>query len=338
MVYDAATCLDASGGTGLDGDPIIIWSCHGGPGLPGANQTWTYTAAGELKGINGKCIAIVGSPSVDGSGLALAACTGVAAQKFDVGTTAPTNQPPVAAFTPGCTGLTCTFTDGSTDGDGTIATRSWTFGDGGTSTQVSPSHTYAAGGTYTVILTVTDNGNATGTRSLAITVTAPANVPPTANFTSSCTNLTCTFTDRSTDTDGTLSAWSWTFGDGSTSTARNPSRTYAAAGTYTVTLKVTDNRGGTNQKSASVTVTKPPSIVLTVSGRTDATKQYMTLDWTGARGTNVDVYRNGVLIKATPNDGHYVNSRTFRGAASYTYKICETGSTVCSNQATVVFN
>jgi PKD repeat protein len=237
-----------------------------------------------------------------------------------------------------CTGLTCTFTDGSTDGDGTIATRSWTFGDGGTSTQVSPSHAYTAGGTYTVTLKVTDNGNATGTSSKAITVTATPNAPPTANFTSSCTNLTCTFTDRSTDTDGTLSAWSWTFGDGSTSTARNPSRTYAAAGNYTVTLKVTDNRGGTNQKSASVTVTKPPSIVLRVSGRTEANKQYMTLDWTGARGTNVDVYRNGALIKSTSNDGHWVNSRTFQGAASYTYKICETGTTVCSNQATVVFN
>jgi len=329
-VYDAATCLDASGGAGLDGAPIIIWPCHGGP-----NQTWTYTAAGEFRGINGKCIAIVGSPSVDGSGLALAACTDVAAQKFDVGTP---NQPPVAAFTPGCTDLTCTFTDASTDADGTIATRSWTFGDGGTSTQVSPSHAYTAGGTYTVSLKVTDNGTATGTSSQAITVTATANAAPTADFTSSCTNLTCTFTDRSTDTDGTLSAWSWTFGDGSTSTARNPGRTYAAAGTYTVTLKVTDNGGGTNQKSASVTVTTPSGIVLTVSGRTDATKQYMTLDWTGARGTKVDVYRNGPLLTKTPNDGHYVNSRNFQGPASYTYKICETGSTVCSNQATVVFN
>ena len=81
--------------------------------------------------------------------------------KFDIGTPPVPNPPPVAAFTSRCTGLTCTFTDGSTD-DGTIAARRWSFGDGGTSTQTSPSHPYASG-TYTVPLTVTDDKGATGT-------------------------------------------------------------------------------------------------------------------------------------------------------------------------------
>jgi hypothetical protein len=86
-VYDAATCLDASGTRGRNGDPIIIWPCQGGPGVPGPNQTWTYTAAGGFIGIKGKCIAIIGSPSTNGSTLALATCADVAAQKFDVGAT-----------------------------------------------------------------------------------------------------------------------------------------------------------------------------------------------------------------------------------------------------------
>jgi PKD repeat protein len=82
------------------------------------------------------------------------------------------NQPPAASFANSCTDLACTFTDTSTDADGTIASRSWNFGDGTTSTAANPSKTYAAAGTYTVTLTVTDNSGATSSSARAITVTA----------------------------------------------------------------------------------------------------------------------------------------------------------------------
>ncbi|MGN6654010.1 MAG: pre-peptidase C-terminal domain-containing protein [Rhodanobacter sp.] len=81
-----------------------------------------------------------------------------------------------------------------------------------------------------------------------------SNVPPTANFSDSVSNLTVNFTDSSSDSDGSIASRSWNFGDGSTSTATNPSHTYAAAGTYSVSLTVTDNDGATNTKTASVTV------------------------------------------------------------------------------------
>jgi Zn-dependent metalloprotease/PKD repeat protein len=84
--------------------------------------------------------------------------------------------------------------------------------------------------------------------------TATANQPPVANFTSSVSGLTATFTDSSTDSDGSIASRSWDFGDGTNATQTNPSKTYSAAGTYTVKLTVTDNAGATNTKTGSVTV------------------------------------------------------------------------------------
>ena len=88
------------------------------------------------------------------------------------GSSGTTNSAPTSSFAYSCTGLSCGFTDQSTDSDGSIAAWSWTFGDGATSTAQSPSHTYAAGGTYTVTLTVTDDKGATGTSSQSVTVSS----------------------------------------------------------------------------------------------------------------------------------------------------------------------
>jgi PKD domain/Calcineurin-like phosphoesterase len=98
--------------------------------------------------------------------------------------------------------------------------------------------------------------------------TAPApNQAPRAAFTQSCGGLTCSFTDQSTDGDGTVVAWSWDFGDATTtSTTRHPSHTYAAGGTYAVTLSVTDDDGAINATSHAVTVTTPPVSMPLVGG------------------------------------------------------------------------
>jgi len=148
---------------------------------------------------------------------------------------------PVADFTAAptscCAPLTVQFTDQSTTTPGSIVAWDWDFGDGSSSTAQNPSHTYAAG-TYTVTLTVTDEHGCT-------------NAPPTAAFEatplSCCAPLDVDFSDLSTAGDNPITGWDWDFGDGSSSTAQNPSHTYAA-GTYTVTLTVTDEHGCTHHR------------------------------------------------------------------------------------------
>ena len=169
-------------------------------------------------------------------------------------TGAVANVAPTASFTSSCTDLTCNFNGaGSSDSDGSISSYSWSFGGSG----VTASNTYASAGTYAVTLTVTDNDGASDSVTNNVSVTAPpVNVAPTASFTSSCSDLACSFNaSGSSDSDGSISSYSWSFG-GSGVTASN---TYASAGTYAVTLTVTDNGGLTNSVTNNVTVTAPPT-------------------------------------------------------------------------------
>jgi serine protease len=82
----------------------------------------------------------------------------------------------------------------------------------------------------------------------------PVDNPPAANFTFSCTGLSCSFNGSSSTDDNGITSYSWTFGDGGTGSGVNASRTYAAAGTYNVTLTVTDTASQSNARTQAVTV------------------------------------------------------------------------------------
>jgi PKD repeat protein len=176
-------------------------------------------------------------------------------------TAPPQNQPPSAAFTFSCSTLACSFNGtGSTDDKG-VVTWTWDFGDGSTGTGSTVSHTFGGADTYHVQLTVNDADDATDavTHDVTVTGTPPANQKPTAVFTSSCTQLSCTFSGGgSSDPDGSVTGWAWTFGDGTTGSGSSVSHTYGSANTYQVTLTVTDNQGlAGDPVTHPVTVTAP---------------------------------------------------------------------------------
>jgi len=171
-------------------------------------------------------------------------------------------QPPVAdAGGPysGKTGLPIQFDgSGSADSDGTLSAYDWDFGDGNVGSGVTPVHTYAVAGDYTVTLTVTDDTGRSDSASAPVQVTDAVNQAPTADPGgpySAQPGASVSFDGNgSADGDGSIVAYAWNFGDGTSGSGPEPTHAYAAEGDYLVTLIVTDD-AGTDSTMASTQVT-----------------------------------------------------------------------------------
>ena len=236
--------FDATGSLASAGSSIesYTWDFTGDltPDLSGSIVSWTFNA----KGTHVVTLLVVDSVGNTDSDTSLVTIQ---------------NRAPTAAFAYGPSNPTVkddiTFADTSVDPDGTIASWTWEFGDGSTSTLPSPTHRYSANGPKTVSLTVTDNDGASASVSQTVDV---ANLNPTASFTFSPSVVTTAdivqFTDTSTDEDGTVLARTWDFGDGSSSGEQNPTHNYGSPGEYEVRLTVTDNDGGAHFAIQSVSV------------------------------------------------------------------------------------
>ncbi|MEU1971945.1 PKD domain-containing protein [Microbacterium sp. NPDC019599] len=260
-----AVSVDGTASTDADGNLTTYeWTFGDGSTATGATASHTYAQAGTYT---------ITLKVTDATSLTHTTTKSV--------TVAP-NQAPTAAFTSTATHLAVGFdAAGSSDSDGSIVSYAWAFGDGETGTGSTASHTYAAAGTYSVVLTVTDNDGVVGTSTKSLTVSEAPNVLPVAAFTAS-TDLLVTSVDGSgsTDSDGTITDFAWNFGDGSTGSGPTAQHTYAAAGTYTVTLTVTDNRGGTATATRDViaVVNQTPTAAFTAT----ATDQTVALDGSGS--------------------------------------------------------
>jgi PKD repeat protein len=160
------------------------------------------------------------------------------------------------------TGTSVAFSATGTDPDSDPLTYSWNFGDGSpNSTERNPSHTYTTAGSYTATVTVSDGKGGTGSTTLTVVVTQ-ANRNPTVTVSrnpagSVDPGTAIAFTANAADADGDTLTYAWDFGDSGTSSAQNPTHTYASAGTYTAKVTVSDGKGGSGTDAVSVTVNGP---------------------------------------------------------------------------------
>ncbi|NNC38136.1 MAG: PKD domain-containing protein [Hyphomonadaceae bacterium] len=169
----------------------------------------------------------------------------------------------------------------------------------------------------------------------------PVNNPPTASFTDSCTNLACSFTDGSSDNDGTITNWAWNFGDGNSSSAQNPSHSYTAAETYTVSLTVTDNDGATNSTSSSVTVTDGGTgggiDLSSVSAYKVKGKKNWEYSWSSDTTGNIQIVLDGGVSATVPNNSSYTLSTNLKGGGTHSHQVCEVDTGDCSAVVNTTF-
>jgi len=205
------------------------------------------------------------------------------------------NGKPTASFLPdkaqdcgdlslsGCAPFTINFTN--TSASATSFTSKWTFGDGQTSTDKNPTHTYGVG-TYTVTLEVKNTNGCTSTKSAQVVV---SNITPVAKFivskNTACAHEDLQFTDQSTN----ATFWCWDFGDGGTSSMPSPSHSYNEPGVYTVTL-IVKNGGCTSTYTITDAVTvKDPFVDFEIKKNcgnpfqiqlVNKSRNYNSLTWT----------------------------------------------------------
>lgn len=209
-----------------------------------------------------------------------------------------------AAPTTGIAPLPVSFDGGaSTDPDGTLTSYAWDFGDGTTGSGSTCQHTYSQPGTYTARLTVTDSQGLQNASTITVTVNAPA-VPPLAALSAAPTSGTAPLPvsfdgGASTDPDGTLTAYTWDFGDGTTGSGAACQHTYSQSGTYTAKLTVTDNQGLQSFTTVTILVQAP---ALTINAPTNLKialrSRTVKLTWTD-KSTNETGFQIERALKST---------------------------------------
>jgi hypothetical protein len=238
---------------------------------------------------------------------------------------------PIARFTYAMNGLSVSTDAAATYCPSGDCGYSWNFGDAGTATGSTALHLYTAAGTYTITLSVTDNVNFTSNAaSLSVSV-APVDLAPVPAFTSNLVSAgtvstsydwTVSLTDASTDEAPATLAITVNWGDGTvqetkTGAGAQFTHAYGAAGSYTITYKVTDAGGQSGTKTQALTLTR-----YKVSGkalRSDGT--------TAVSGVKIDLKQGAATVKTVYTDtaGNY--TATFLKAGTYTVTPSKLGYT-----------
>jgi len=255
------------------------------------------------------------------------------------------NNPPVAEAGNDrevLSGTTVRFdASASTDRDGTITSYVWAFGDGSSSNSKSTSHLYTKNGEFNVKLTVKDNAGATGTDFVKVTV---KNRLPIARFSlpSSVYKMETVELDGSgsVDADGTIKSYSWDMGDDTLLSGVNAEHTYTEKGTYTVTLVVTDNDGGTAERTAKIVVNNRPP--MSIAGPSQYAFVGTSVTFDAARSYDVDSSDDLTYHWSFGDGASSVRSRTthtFNRPGSYTVILKVTdadGDSATSSQKLII--
>ena len=327
--------FDGGGSTDSDGSVVAYeWTFGDGSSATGVAPTHTYLADGTFD--------VTLTVTDDGGAIDTASTTAtITAQPL----------PPIAdAGGPysGVVGAPVSFDGtGSGDPDGTITSYAWDFGDGGTASGATPTHTFSVDGTFTVSLTVTDNDGLADVGATSATINAAGgNVPPVANANgpySGTEGVAVQFSSEgSMDTDGTVVSYAWDFGDGSASSAANPMHTYVAAGTYNVTLTVTDDAADTGSDVTSATI---EAVIVNAAPVADASGPYSgyvgeAIVFDGNSSSDAD----GTIVRydwdfgdgATASDAGPGPSHTYAATGSYTVTLTVTDDAGATDSETAV--
>lgn len=153
-----------------------------------------------------------------------------------------------------CLNAPSTFSNLTYLSSGNVSSWQWDYGNGNSSTSQSPTYTYPADGVYNVTLVATTDMGCIDSITQVLTIYPLPVVDFIADKYNGCVDLDINFTNNSTISSTTIKSYYWDFGDGATSTASNPSYTYTVAGTYTVSLVATSDKGCVDQNDYPTTI------------------------------------------------------------------------------------
>ncbi|MFC1695441.1 PKD domain-containing protein [Pseudomonadota bacterium] len=237
---DALNCeLNASSSSDPDGEIVeFSWSLSDGTNASGTKVEHEFAKPGEYE---------VSLEVEDDEG-----ATDHYVQTVSV--LAP-NQSPEAKFSVSCVGTDCSFDAGSSsDPDGSIVSWDWALGDGASASGQLIEYTYTEEGTYSVMLTVKDADDASDNKNHTISVNVP-NKKPIAHFSVTCDEFDCDFdASDSSDNDGKLESYQWSFGDGDNANGNKVSHSYSAEGDFSITLTVQDDEGATASETQMLNI------------------------------------------------------------------------------------